>query len=235
MDCWTDLVAKIDENKAIEVSNILSALRRMAYERDCTLLLIHHLRKNLPYVVNEIDELRGSSALVNEPDVVYLIQMDEATGQRIIKTVKARYGNESAFRLAFQTREGKLTIRWMGEVEKGEAKSDVIECAKVVKEYLTLKGTAKRAELVKAAQGYSKRTIDRALNYLLAMDVIERVKRGIYKLKSSVSPNLPDYYNNTGKTGECIVCGKLGGKPHIIDKGVVYLHDECEDKYEGKL
>jgi hypothetical protein len=238
MDCWTNLVARIDENKAVEVSNILSALRRMAYERDCTFVLIHHLRKNLPYVVNEIDELRGSSALVNEPDIVYLVQVDEATGQRMLKTVKARYGNELTFRLAYKTEDGKLAIKWLGEVEKTEAESNTVECAKVIKDYLALKDEARREELVKAAQGFPKRTIDRALNYLLTMGAVERVKRGVYKLKTSVLPNLPNYLYNTGKTGKtdnCEVCGKPGGKPHVTDKGVVYLHDECMDKYKGKL
>jgi hypothetical protein len=240
MDCWTNLIANVDENKATEVSNILSALRRVAYERNCTFLLIHHLRKNLPYLVNEIDELRGSSTLVNEPDMVYLIQMDDATGQRLIKTIKARFGNEVAFRVAFKEEGGKLTIKWMGDIEAKETEPEVVKCAKVIRDYLALKGIAKRAEIVKAAQGYSKRTVDRALKYLLAMDAIERVKRGTYKLKSSVLPNSPDYYNNTsGKTGKtegiCEVCGKPGGKPHVTSKGVVYLHDECMSKYEGKL
>jgi hypothetical protein len=235
MDCWTNLVANIDENKAVEVSSILSALRRIAYERDCTFLLIHHLRKNLPYLVNEIDELRGSSTLVNEPDMVYLIQMDDTTGQRLIKTIKARYGGEVAFRLAFKEEDGKLTIKWMGDIEAKEAEPEVVKCAKIIIDYLALKGIAKRAEIVKATQGFPARTIDRALKYLLIMGAIERVKRGVYKLKSSVSPNLPDYYNNTGKTGECTVCNKPGGKPHVTDKGVVYLHDECKDKYKGRL
>jgi len=236
MDCWTDLVANVDENKAVQVSNILSALRRMAYERDCTFLLIHHLRKNLPYVVSEIDELRGSSALVNEPDVVYLIQMDEVTGQRIVKTVKARYGSELAFRLTFKTENGKLTIKWAGEVERSEVETNVMECAKIIRDYMALRGTtAKRAEIIKVIQSFPKRTIDRALSYLVAMGAVERVKRGIYRLKSSVLPNY--YNNNSGKTGEtaCAVCGKLGGKPHLTSRGIIYLHDECMDKYEGKL
>jgi len=52
-------------------------------------------QENLLYIVGEIDELKGSSVLVNEPDIVYLIQMDDVTGQRIIKTVKAHntYGD----------------------------------------------------------------------------------------------------------------------------------------------
>jgi RecA/RadA recombinase len=241
LDNWTDLVSKVDENKAVEVSNILSALRRMAYERDCTFILVHHLRKNLPYLVNEIDELRGSSALVNEPDLVYLVQADEATGHRIVKAIKNRHGEELAFRLAFETRDGKLAIKWVGEVERSEVESDVIECAKIIKDYVTQKGTAKRSEIINMCKklGYSERTADRALRYLADVGVLERPKRGVYRPKKTpVLPVLPEYYNSTGesgKTGTCAVCKKPGGKPHVTDKGVVYLHEECEGKYEGKL
>jgi hypothetical protein len=240
LDNWTDLVSKIDENKAVEVSNILSALRKMAYERDCTFILVHHLRKNLPYLVNEIDELRGSSALVNEPDLVYLVQVDEATGHRIVKTIKNRHGEELAFRLAFETRDGKLTLRWAGEVEKSEVEPDIIECAKVIMDYVRQKGMAKRAEIINLLKklGYSERTIDRALGYLVNVGALEKPRRGVYRPRTSVLPVLPEYYSSTGetgKTGMCAVCKKPGGKPHLTDKGVVYLHEECEDKYEERL
>jgi hypothetical protein len=143
--------------------------------------------------------------------------MDEATGQRIVKTVKARYGSELAFRLTFKTENGKLTIKWAGEVKRSEVETNVMECAKIIRDYMALRGTAKRAEIIKVVQNFPKRTMDRALSYLIAMGAVERVKRGIYRLKSSVLPNLPNYYNNSGKTGEtaCAVCGKLGGKPHL--------------------
>jgi len=48
LDNWTKLVAKVDENNAVEVSKVLSALRRMAYELDCAFILVHHLRKSPP-------------------------------------------------------------------------------------------------------------------------------------------------------------------------------------------
>ena len=88
MDCWTNLVRGIDENKAGEVADILTKLRRLAYRYDATILLIHHLHKNLPYAVEEIDELRGSSVLVNEPDMVYLAYVEKMSGNRIIRRLK---------------------------------------------------------------------------------------------------------------------------------------------------
>jgi hypothetical protein len=224
----------------------------MAYERGCVIILIHHLRKNLPYVVNEIDELRGSSALVNEPEVVYLVQRGEAAGQLIVKTVKNRYGGELAFRLAFQAEGGRLNIKWVGEVERGEVEPDIVGCARFIVGYLAQKGTARRAEIVNAAQaaGFSRSTADRALLYLLATGSAEKVKRGIYRLKPSAPPNFSVFSavysteektekyeeaEESGKSDACAACGRPGGRPHATDKGVVYLHDECMGKYEGKL
>jgi KaiC/GvpD/RAD55 family RecA-like ATPase len=187
LDNWTDLVHRVDENNAIEVSNILSALRRIAYERDCTFILVHHLRKNLPFLANEIDELRGSSALANEADLVYLVQVDEATGHRIVKAIKNRHGERLAFRLAFETKDGRLAIKWAGEVEENEVESDVVNCARAVMNYVKSVGRARRSEIVEAMKrlGYSRSTIDRALLYASSLTgQLKRVARGLYEPKS---------------------------------------------------
>jgi hypothetical protein len=245
LDNWTDLVSKVDENKAVEVSSVLSALRRIADKHGCAFILLHHLRKNPPFLVSEIDEPRGSSALINEADLVYLVQVDEATGHRIVKMIKNRHGGRLAFRLAFDEKDGKLAIRWAGEVEEGKTEATVVKCARAIMDYLASReGMAERKEIVKAMEaiGFPRATIDRALKYGDAMGFLERPKRGVYSLKSA-SPNFSTFstYNSSEKveksekTGVCIVCGKPDGKPRVTDKGVVYLHEECESKYEGKL
>jgi hypothetical protein len=64
-------------------------------------------------------------------------------------------------------------------IEAEGAESKIMKCAKIILDYLTLKGIAKLAEIVKVAQGqgYSKWIVDRALNYLLAIDAIEKAVR----------------------------------------------------------
>lgn len=184
LDNWTTIVSKIDENKAIEVSGVLSPLRRIAYRHDCSFVLIHHLRKSLPYhLVNELDELRGSSALVNEADLVYLVQVDSATEHRILKTVKNRHGRELAFKLAFETKEGRLAIKWAGEVEKSEVELVVVNCARAILDYVKSVGRARRSEILKVMEdlGYSRSTTDRALAYDLLTGRLKRVARGLYE------------------------------------------------------
>ena len=196
MDYWTNLVRGIDENKAGEVADILTKLRRLAYRYDATILLIHHLRKNLPYAVEEIDELRGSSVLVNEPDMVYLAYVEKMSGNRILRTVKARYGNEVAFRLAFKQSDGRLKIEWMGELGKKEVESKVQVCARIIKGLLKELGReASRKEILEAVRGFPPRIVDRSLQYLVRIGEVERATRGVYRLKTD-SPNLPNLYNN---------------------------------------
>jgi len=187
IDNWTDASGNVDENRSWQVSGIFSELRRIAYEYDCTFVIIHHLRKNLPYVVNEIDELRGSSVLVNEPDLVLLLQKDELSWDRIVKTIKMRFGEPISFKISFSENEdGYLELKWVEDIEISQTESTVMECAKIIRDFLTLKRQAKRKEIVEAAQGFSESTVNRAIKLLLASGVVERVKYGVYSLKPTL-------------------------------------------------
>jgi len=188
LDCWTNLVLYTDENKANEVSRVLTRLRRLAYEYDCTFLLTHHLRKNVAYVTEELDELRGSSVLVNEPDIVMAIRVDEVTGQRLVRMIKNRYCEPIAFRLALERNgSGRCELRFKGYMEEAEAESDVVQCAKVILDFLRLKKGAKRKEILQATKGHNPRNIDRALHYLIGLGEVERVKKGVYRLSAQQS------------------------------------------------
>jgi len=210
LDSWSNLVVRTDENKAVEVTKVLNKLRRLAYEHNCTFIMIHHLRKNLPYVVEDIDELRGSSALVNEPDVVYVFQRDKTTGNMIVKCVKNRYGEPVSFRLSFdEDGEGRLSINFKGFIEVVEVESQVVHCAKGIVEFLGLKGEAKRKEIIEAIE-FSETTIKRALKYLESVGVIEKPKRGIYRLVQQ--RQLSDF----GSLGQSDQKGQSGQKDHSI-------------------
>lgn len=88
LDNWTVLVKNVDENKGVLVGWLLNQLRRIANESDSCILLIHHLRKDSPFPLNEIDTLRGSSVLTSMPDVVMLLRHESATLERVLKIIK---------------------------------------------------------------------------------------------------------------------------------------------------
>ena len=136
----------------------------------------------MAYVVEDIDELRGSSALVNEPDLVYIFQQDKTTGNVIVKCVKNRFGEPISFRLAFEEdEEGKLSIIFKGFIEAVEVETQVMRCAKAVFEFLSLKQEARWKEIVEAIE-FSKSTIKRTLRYLESIGLVERLRKGVYKL-----------------------------------------------------
>jgi predicted ATP-dependent serine protease len=185
IDNWTTITSRIDENKSNEVSNILMRLRKLAYETNCTIILIHHLRKSLPYS-HTLDEVRGSSVLVNEADLVLLLEKGAAPNERIVRTLKNRLGEEFAFRLNFRyDEEGMLNIEYAGEIEEA-LDSNVIKAANEIKTFMQMVHIAKRKEILEAMKGYSESTIKRAINYLLAVGELKRDARGIYTVRESL-------------------------------------------------
>jgi archaellum biogenesis ATPase FlaH len=179
LDSWSDLTSRIDENKADEVGRVLSRLRKLSYENDCCFVLVHHLRKNLPFAVEAKDELRGSSALVNEADVVLLMQGFK--NAKFLKTIKLRYGDEQAFEIKFNKDGERLAI--VGKrVAEPEIEGEVVRAVSAIEEYLMVKGNpATRGELIRELP-FSKATVNRAISLALALGRIAKVGRGLYRL-----------------------------------------------------
>jgi KaiC/GvpD/RAD55 family RecA-like ATPase len=185
LDSWTQVVSKIDENKAVQVNNLLYRLKKMAIEEKCTFLIIHHLRKNMPYVTEEKDELRGSSVLLNTPDIVLLLENDPfVADRRILKMVKNRFGPEKAYAIIFaQDEEGKIRIECEGEILPME--KELESCVRVLLDFLEALGTSevRTEELRDAAQAFSRRTFYRALQILQTRGILEKVKKGVYRVR----------------------------------------------------
>jgi len=185
IDNWTTITSRIDENKSNEVSNLLTKLRKLAYDTNCSIVLIHHLRKSLPYS-HSVDEVRGSSVLVNEADLVLLLEKSVTPNERIMRTLKNRLGKEFAFRLNLRyDGEGILSIEYAGEIEEA-IDSNVIKAANEIKTFMQMAHVAKRSELFDAVKGYPEITKKRALNYLLATGDLERESRGVYRIRESL-------------------------------------------------
>jgi len=185
IDNWTTFISRVDENMAAEVSSLLTKLRQLAYETNCAIVLIHHLRKSLPYS-HTVDEVRGSSVLVNEADLVLLLEKGMAPNERILRSLKNRLGEEFAYRLILQyDQEGFLHIECEGEVEDA-LDSTVIKCANEIKAFMQMARVAKRSEIFEAVKHYPEITRKRALNYLLSLGELEKPQRGVYRLRQTL-------------------------------------------------
>jgi len=183
LDPWTCFIGDIDENKASDVSKILNELRRIAYENDVCFLIIHHLRKNLAYVSEPLDELRGSSSLVNEADLVAILTADKFG--RILRVVKSRLEQPIALKIDFEESDGKLEIK-AREIAIEECLDEVAKATDEIIAFLRAKGgVAKRKEFEEGLPR-SKATIGRALDILLRTGRIVRIKKGYYKLNPTL-------------------------------------------------
>jgi|GEM_PF-1520474 len=182
-DAWTNLVSKTDENKATDVSHVLSRLRKISYDHECCLVLIHHLRKNLPFAVEAKDELRGSSVLVNEADIVLLLQAFRDS--KFLRTIKQRYGEEQAFEVVFEKTDGGLAIKGR-QIIFEEAQNEVAKALEAIIEYLEVKGNpATRRELIEALP-FPEATIKRGIELGVNLGRLVRTGRGIYALPAKL-------------------------------------------------
>jgi signal recognition particle subunit SEC65 len=185
LDSWTNLIRNTDENKAPEVGKVLSRLRKIAYEHGCCFVLIHHLRKNMPYAVDPKDELRGSSTLMNEADLVIAMRESGKDGLRVLWTIKQRYGKEVAVGLRFVENDGRLVLQGR-EITLAEAESKVEKAIRDIEEYLADKPNAvSRQELIKNLP-YSESTIKRALSFAVSMGKVVNIRRGFYNLPAKL-------------------------------------------------
>jgi predicted ATP-dependent serine protease len=185
LDSWTNLIRNTDENKAPEVGKVLSRLRKIAYEHGCCFVLIHHLRKNMPYAVDPKDELRGSSTLMNEADLVIAMRDSREDGLRVLWTIKQRYGKEVTVELRFVENDGRLVLQGR-EIATAEAESKVEKAIRYIEEYLADKPYAiSRQELIKNLP-YSESTIKRALDIAVKMGKVVHVERGLYSLPAKL-------------------------------------------------
>jgi len=185
LDSWTNLITRTDENKAHEVGPVLSRLRRISHENKCTFMLIHHLRKNVPYAVELKDELRGSVAFVNEADLVLLLQ--NGRERRLLTTVKNRYGAPLALELSFKANGDRLTIEGSRvALSDAELESQLMRALDAIIQYIRAKGApATAGELINELP-FAQATIKRALNLGLSLRKIERIKRGLYALPQTL-------------------------------------------------
>jgi hypothetical protein len=181
LDSWTNLIRETDENKAPEVGKVLSRLRKIAYEHGCCFVLIHHVRKNMPYAVDPKDELRGSSTLMNEADLVIAMRESGKDGFRVLTTIKQRYGKEVAVGLKFIENNGRLVLQGR-EITAAEAESEVEKATQDIVKYVADKQYPVRRQEIIEKLPYSKSTIKRAIEAAVNLGRIVRVKHGFYSL-----------------------------------------------------
>lgn len=181
-DSWTQFIASIDENNAVDVNSVIRELRRAAYSFNTCFLIIHHLRKAPAFTTEKIDELRGSSALVNAVDVVLLLRGSGSL--KTLQTVKNRLGPSLNITFDWKIKEDGVHISgFLGpqEEELSETERQEEEIVNIIADH---GGEMSTADLIRIT-GLSKTYFYELLADLVRKGKVERPGRGIVKLRQT--------------------------------------------------
>ncbi|MFH8092559.1 MAG: AAA family ATPase [Candidatus Aenigmatarchaeota archaeon] len=178
------------EDSADDVNRVfVERIRPLLKELDVTLVFLHHLRKGLqgkmPY--DWLDELRGSSELVNYSDTVMILNRIKNTQRVILKHGKSRSSLENPD-LSISLNFSGDKVEFICEGETVELLDKTQQAANEILNFLETrdKTEIKRNEINEEfLKKYSKPAIDRGLQVLVEVGKLERVKRGVYRLKKT--------------------------------------------------
>lgn len=202
-------VLEVDENDSKAINDVFMPLKRFCDKYGTTFVVIHHLRKGIIGRTNDdaSDEMRGSSDLGNLADSVLILEkVKDSPSAMILKHAKNRVGLEGKpCRIELDDDgEGRLAFNYIGEWEESviqveKAGKALLEWAHLnkVKEFKT--ATAKE---VLAPQGFTGKTVSRALTALVEGNQLIRVKKGIYTIPTGTLRDYPHGNEDLGTKGQ---------------------------------
>jgi len=179
-----------EENDAGQISlfftDIIQPLRK---ELGVTFVFLHHLRKGFggKYASDKMDELRGSSELANYVDSILLSERLRESNRFNLKHLKSRSAPEqppAQFLINFEDNAVNFTF-------EGTVKDTIKEeeaCAKAIIDWTIEKQKPEfrtcEVKLAMKTLKFGERTVTRALSNALKENLLEKVKRGIYRTPS---------------------------------------------------
>ncbi|MEM2548369.1 MAG: type IV toxin-antitoxin system AbiEi family antitoxin domain-containing protein, partial [Nitrososphaerota archaeon] len=136
----------------------------------------HHVRKNQPFSISPLEEIRGSTVLSAVPDIV--IKMEKLRDFFQFTVVKNRISNNFQS-LLLELEEGGF--RFLQNVEGG-VDENMSACIRYVEEFAkTATGNVFSPKEIAESSHYSRNLIYKAISLLQATGKIRKIKRGFYK------------------------------------------------------
>ena len=178
-------ILDIEENDAGEINRLFTDIFRPICERhNVSWVLLHHLRKGLiGKVVDQLDEIRGSSDIVNYADTVLFLERIKNSDKLVIKQLKNRFKEQlKPISVSLNFNGDFITFEFLGEPKEAILKES--ECMDCIIEFFVLENPdeVKRDKLVVAmvGKGYSESTTKNALTNLKASGKLTQPRRGYY-------------------------------------------------------
>lgn len=205
IDCFQRAVNfEVDKDNQKISEFFTEIIRPMTQSYGCSWLFIHHLRKGMSGMrkpEDPLDEVRGGSELVNYCRFVLMVskpryQEDETKEMIVFKVLKQSNSIiPSPKVIAFSQVDEGIEVTYEGE--PAEVLRGAVRCANAIKEWLLnsgIKGEFRTAQVNEASESgeitFKKTLVSGGLSELVAGGFLEKVKRGIYKIKAAEQETL---------------------------------------------
>ena len=187
IDNLSCLFKNTKENDNLRIYLLLKRLRDICLKHGATCIIVHHLRKQQMFVsANPLDEIRGSSTIAGIADMVLYLQKVHDFFQ--LKIVKNRLANVyDSYLLELDVGGFKLLQRDMQGLA-GDRLSAVIRHIEVFASQKP-EGVFTPKE-VKEAGPFTEREVFQGIQFLLAVQKLKKIKRGLYKYQ--IQTTLPE-------------------------------------------
>ncbi len=182
-------VLNFDENDAQGANQVfVHQIRPLIEQFDATFVLLHHLRKGSGKGVSDhLDELRGSSELVNYADAVILFERSKTDSTIVMRHPKNRSGVElPPCKIEVQASEASFSLNYVGSFEDIQNQPELAGEAILKWAFEAGKSEFKTSEAQMAVKSeFNYRMISRALGELCTKKKITKLKKGVYTVISS--------------------------------------------------
>lgn len=195
LDSVQQTFAGVDENSATAVGALFAELFRLRNLYGCAFLLVHHLKKPPGQGTIALHHLiRGSVAFFTQSSTAWVASQPAPNVLDLVQK-KRRRGEKQTLRIRYEAPDGPngpAILTGLGAIDAAESATERAE--DFVRNYLAEHGESKRAAIVAAgvAAQFGEDVVDHALARLVTLRVIEKPRRGVYRLVGALLEDLPE-------------------------------------------
>jgi len=203
VDCLQRVVRfEVDKDNASISELFTGTIRPLIKKTGCTFLFIHHLRKSPSgnyRTEDPLDEVRGGSELVNYCRFVLMSkspsnQVQTSEGGELILFQVLKMSNAQLPEprvISFTTLKDALIVKYEGIPE--EVLAGEVQSSKAIMSYLfqnQITGEFRTSDITNNSEelGFKKTLLSAGLKCLLKEGKLEKIKRGIYRVRAEKKP-----------------------------------------------
>lgn len=168
VDALVEVTGGADENAAGEMQPVFGALKELAEQHDCAIVVIHHSNKARGY--------RGSTVIKSSVDLMLEISSEPRSASIDVKSEKVRDGEYVSFSAAMQVDDAQGTVDFV-PAGQGKARPKLNKAQKYAVRYIRDHGSSLLTDIEGHAEGCAPSAARKAV-YDLTPAVLHRTDGG---------------------------------------------------------